>query len=311
VKRGERRKERKMSDEQVSSENASANASERVEVQAKELGWQPKEDFRGDPKNWVPAEEYVKRGETVLPYMQADRKRLFKKVDEQSAEIEGLRADLSASRESIETLKQFTASDALKKKDDEIVSLRRQLVEARRGGDVDAEVKLEGQLDTAKDERESLASDAKGSKTPESARDPVRERIAGLTRTPEWKSFIRDNPWYEEDSVARAAATAISGEIMQDPENKGLSFADKLALVAEQTKARLGIGEPVARARGKVEGSRGGGNGGGRASTGPSYENLSSEAKAVCDRQAKSVVGPKRAYKTVEEWQKAYAKMVS
>jgi hypothetical protein len=98
---------------------------------------------------------------------------------------------------------------------------------------------------------------------------------------------------------------------MQDPENRGLSFADKLSLVAEQTKARLGIGEPAARKRTKVEGSRGGGGGGDRRSSEPSYDALSPEAKAVCDRQAKTVVGPNRAYKTVQDWQKAYAKMVS
>lgn len=287
------------------------------EIQAKELGWEPKETFKGNPDNWVPAAEYLKRGETVLPYMQADRKRLFKKVDQQGAEIARLSGALAESTEAINTLKQFTTSGALKEKDQEIATLRRELAEARRGGDVAAEVEAETRLDTAKDERATLAEQAKakpngnGNGNGAESADPVRARIANLTKTPEFQQFLADNPWYNSDPVARAAATAVSGEIMQDPDNQGLSFADKLSLVAEQTKARLGLGEAPARRRSKVEGSRGGGGGGERTTNEPSYEALSPEAKAACNRQAKMVVGPNRVYKTLQEWQKAYAKMVN
>lgn len=288
------------------------------EVQARALGWKPKEEYSGKAENWVPADKYLERGETVLPYMQADRKRLFKKVDDQGVEIARLSTALAESTEAINTLKQFTSSDALKKKDEEIVDLRRQLVTARRGGEVDVEVDLETKLDTAKGERATLAEQARtkpagnGNGSGEgNGADPARARIQNMAQSPEFRQFLVDNPWYDTDPVARAAATAISGEIMQDPENRGLSFADKLAIVAEQTKSRMGIGEAPTRRRTKVEGSRGGGGGGDRRSVEPSYEALSPEAKAVCDRQAKTVVGANRAYKTVEDWQKAYAKMVS
>lgn len=285
-----------------------------VEAQARELGWKPKTEFRGDPKNWVPATEYVKRGENVLPYIQADRRKLFQKVDAQEQEIRRLSTALSESAEAITTLKQFTTSDALKKKDQEIVTLRRELAEARRGGNVETEVEVESKLDAAKEERAALASEARepkkvnGSGTGE---DTVRVKTNQLAQTPEFQQFLRDNPWYQEDTIARAVATAISGEIMQDPENKGLSFGDKLALVAEQTKARLGIGAPTARQRSKVEGSRGSGSGNVRSSNEPSYESLSPEAKEACARLGKNVIGPNRAFKTEAEWQSHYAKMVS
>jgi hypothetical protein len=286
-----------------------------VEVQARELGWEPKEKFQGNPENWVPAEEYVKRGENFVPYLQADRRKLFGKIEEANRKIHGLENALSESRESINVLKQFTTSDALKKKDEEIVGLRRQLAEARRGSDLDAEVKIEGQLDEAREEREALrAQTAEPAAKPNGANGSAsRTAAADLVQTPEFQQFLRDNPWYSEDSVARAAATAISGDIMQDPANRSLSFGDKLALVAEQTKQRMGIEQP-SRGRTKVEGSRGGGGGsggGGGTSREPSYEGLSAEARAVCDRQAKQMVGPNRAFKTVVDWQKHYAKMVS
>jgi hypothetical protein len=306
-----------MSDEQQADGGAGGGAPA-PEVQARELGWKPKEEFQGNPENWVPADKYLERGETVLPYMQADRKRLFKKVDEQGAEIRRLSGALAESTEAINTLKQFTTSGALKEKDQEIVSLRRQLAEARRNGTPEQEVEVEAQLDTAKEERAALAAEVKakpngsgnGTGNGNGSGDP-RARIQALAQTPEFQQFLADNPWYNEDSVARAAATAISGDIMQDPANRELSFADKLNLVAERTKARLGIGTPQRRGNSKVEGSRGGGGGGGGSSREPSYEALSAEAQAACDKQAKQVVGPNRAFKTMADWQKHYAKMVS
>lgn len=304
-----------MSDEQQPPEGGAPAP----EVQARELGWEPKETFKGNPENWVPAEEYLKRGETVLPYMQADRKRLFRKVDEQGVEIRRLSGALAESTEAINTLKQFTTSGALKEKDTEIAGLRRQLADARRNGTPEQEVEIETQLDTAKEERGALAAEvkAKPNGTGNGSED-IRPQLRNLAQTPEFRQFLADNPWYDVNSpsfdpVAHGAATALSAEIGSNPETKGLEFADKLALVAERTKARLGIGAPQRRGNSKVEGSRGGGNGngGGGGSRDPSYEGLSAEARAACDRQAKNVVGPNKAFKTNADWQKHYAKMVS
>lgn len=40
-----------------------------VEDRAVKMGWVPKEDFRGDPNNWRPAEEFVERGEMLIPIL--------------------------------------------------------------------------------------------------------------------------------------------------------------------------------------------------------------------------------------------------
>jgi hypothetical protein len=294
-----------------------------VEAQAKELGWKPKEEFTGNPDNWVPADEYMKRGETILPYMQADRKRLFKKVEEQGQQISALRSQLAESAESITVLKQFATTDALKQKDAEIAQLRRQLAEVRRNGTPEQEVELESQLDEARDERAELAAKAKPGNAQGNAQGNGQgtpaNRVGDLARSPEFMQFLRDNPWYDVnspqfDAAAHGAATAISAEIGSNPETRGLSFAEKLALTAERTRTRLGIGAPQSRGRSKVEGSAGAGaegGGGGRKGGGPSYDSLPPEAKAICDRQEKLFVGPGKRYKTQAEWRKAYAEKVS
>lgn len=290
-----------------------------AEVQARELGWTPKEEFRGKPENWLPADEYLKKGETILPYMQADRKRLFKRVDEQGVEIRQLRSQLAESAESITVLKQFATTDALQKKDAEIAGLRRQLAEARRNGTPEQEVAIEASIDTARDERAELATQAKtttAATKPNGAGSETQDRLRDLSQSPEFQRFLRENPWYDVsspsfDPVAHGAATAVSAEIGSNPETRGLPFADKLTLTAERVKTRLGIGVQQRRGASKVEGSRGSGDGGGRSTLSPSYDALSPEAKAVCDRQEKLFVGEGKRYKTQAEWRKAYAEKVA
>jgi len=43
---------------------------------AKMQGWSPKEEFRGDPANWRPADEFVKRADEMMPIMKATNKKL-------------------------------------------------------------------------------------------------------------------------------------------------------------------------------------------------------------------------------------------
>jgi uncharacterized membrane protein YqaE (UPF0057 family) len=36
---------------------------------ATKMGWTPKTEFRGDPDKWRPADEFVERGENMLPFV--------------------------------------------------------------------------------------------------------------------------------------------------------------------------------------------------------------------------------------------------
>ena len=71
-------------------EQSQAPAPDLFESEARESGWVPKEEFTGDPKTWVDAAEFVRRGP------------LFKKIDTQSREIKAMRqaiADMLALHE--------------------------------------------------------------------------------------------------------------------------------------------------------------------------------------------------------------------
>lgn len=58
-----------------------------VEAKARQYGWRPKEDWKGDDSRWVDAGEFVRRGEEVLPIVKATNAKLEKALDDANAKI--------------------------------------------------------------------------------------------------------------------------------------------------------------------------------------------------------------------------------
>jgi hypothetical protein len=53
-----------------------------VEERAKIQGWVPKEEFRGDPTRWIPATDFVKRADEMMPILKSVNKKLETQVSE-------------------------------------------------------------------------------------------------------------------------------------------------------------------------------------------------------------------------------------
>ena len=107
-----------------------------VETRARALGWTDKDSFRGDPNKWIPADEFVRRGEEVMPILRQNNKALERKLAEQASEMRRLQELIAAGQESIQGLTQFheeaTARAVAKAKADLLAELK----VAKREGDV-------------------------------------------------------------------------------------------------------------------------------------------------------------------------------
>src|SRR3990167_3523430 len=66
-----------------------------VEEKALELGWRPKEEYKGDPEKFVSAEEFVKRGENIMPILKANNAKLLESNKKMSGDITELKQTLS------------------------------------------------------------------------------------------------------------------------------------------------------------------------------------------------------------------------
>lgn len=217
-----------------------------VEASARKMGWLPEGEFRGQKASWIPAAEYVKRGETFVPFLQAERKKLERELSVRDQKLSHMETQLKEASETIETLKEFRT--AINK--ERVEELQGELVDgiraARESGDVAGEEALREKLAEAK---KSIEEPVKPEVKPE-----VKAPVA--VEPPEFKEFVAANPWWDEDSVMRAAAVAIGADLAKEGKLDGMTQTERFAAIAKATKERFHV-EPSRTSR--VGASKGGG----------------------------------------------------
>jgi hypothetical protein len=268
-----------------------------IESKAKELGWAPKEEFRGDPEKWIDAETYVRRGEELMPLLKANNKRMSEELHTVKEQLKQNEELLKASQESIEALKEFNAGLAKKEAKEKAKELKEALVEAKREGDVEREVELTEQL---REQREVVKAAEKEPEKKPNGTMPLPKLEPDATQNPEWKAWIAENDWFGKDRRRTALAIGVAEELKNNPETATLAGKALLDRVSEEVDIVFN-GAPRTMPS-KVEGGGRGVSGG----VGKSFLNLPAEAKAACDRQAERLVGPGRAFKSMQDWRNHY-----
>ena len=156
------------------------------EAEAREHGWSPKEEFKGDPARWVDAETFMKRADEMMPLLKAANSR-------QKREIEALKKDLKRATAHFEGVEKRAYERAL-------ADLEQKHADAVLAGDLKAAtaaVKEIRELNpTATDERDPAELKAQA----EEALDAFRE----------------ENPWYDKANLAGASETEQLGRIYWD-----------------------------------------------------------------------------------------------
>ena len=266
-----------------------------VEQAAREMGWRPKEEFRGDTAKWVDAETFVSRGENFIPILRADREKLRGENAEIKSALAETKTLLQASQEAIEELKRYHTEDTARQVEKARKDLVKQLKEARDSGDVEAEVTIQDELARIRTAQAAPTPAPKPAATPASAPAP----------DPDFTAWSANNTWFATSPRLRGLTLGIAEELRaKEPALKGKAFYERLDVeMAEYL-------DPPSRGSSKVEGSRTSGSGGSNSSSGRarSYSDLPAEAKQACDSYANKLVGPGRVHKDLASWQAAYAK---
>lgn len=273
-----------------------SNATPEVQAEAEKMGWIPPTRYRGEPERFVDAEEYLARGEQVLPIVRATNKRL-------QGELEALRASqqttqealakAQAALEEIEERHTVATQKAVEQAQKDLVA---RLAAAHEEGDHAAIAEITGLMI---DLKASVAED-----TPPKKKEEPKAPPAPAVVPPELKEWQAANPWFGTDKRKTALALGIAQELRESgTELQGVAFYEK---VREEVEATFSGGKPPVD---KVEGARGSESGSPRTSSAKGYAALPAEAKAACDADAKSFVGPGKRYKTADEWRKRYAEL--
>jgi hypothetical protein len=265
-----------------------------IETQARRMGWKPQAEYDGKAP-WVDAETFVRRGEEFGPFIRAENKRLQEQIARAQAQNSELQQQLEETRQSIAELKEFNAAAAAEQLKAQKRKVRAALIEARQNNDADLELQLQEELDVLSEQEPAVKPAVKpnGNAAPPPP-DP--------TQRPEFQQFIAENPWWNENPVMRVASLEIMKQMASQGKLEGLSPAERFSLVAAETKKAFGQ-EVRPSNTSKVEGTRGPSGGG----NGRGYSDLPADARAACDRFAKRMVGPNKAFKTEAEFRKHYA----
>ncbi len=272
-----------------------------IEEKARDMGWIPKEEFRGDPEKWRDAETFVERGENYLPIVQASERRLKGDLSKAEQTIATMQTQLAEATESIQALVEHNSKENRERMKASLEATRTQLVAAREAED-HATVQT---LSEALDEQKEALAKAEVEPPKKEPKQPTREeQDAAMLASPEWKEWIAENEWYGTDRRRTALAMGIADELKADPEVgklKGKKFLDAVSAEVEKT-----LGGPPKRSKvesgGRVNGSEGGGG-----DEGKSYSDLPQDARIACDADAKRLVGPNKAFKDLASWRQHYA----
>lgn len=281
-----------MADEPI----VTSSAEPEVQARAEKMGWIPPARFKGDPERFVDAQEYIERGETVLPIVKEHNRRLEKELADLRARDAAREAALAKANAAIEEMQERHSVETQKAIEKARKEVKAQLAAASEAGDHEGVAELTDKLTqmTAAEKEAEAAPAPKGTPAPYV---PPAELV-------EWNA---DNPWFGKDRRKTALALGIAQELREAGETStGRVFFDKVTAELEKT---LGTQADAAPAADKVEGARNGSDSDTRSGSRKGYAHLPADAKAACDADAKQFVGPNKRYKTQAEWRSRYAEL--
>lgn len=295
------------------------NAAKRAEAEqrARDMGWSPRDQWRGNPDSWIDAPEFLQRGEQIMPILRNNLRASEGKISSLEAQIRKQNEALQAANESIKVLTNLSTEQSRQAAKDKRRQLLREQAQARTDGDTDREIEIGEQIADVTSQINAAQADAdaepprRSTKSKAAAQQPPanNDQQDNPVNSPEYQAWARDNPWFGTDARRTNLATTIAAELRGNPANanlQGRAFFDK---VTAEMNAMLGGGSSRPTTS-KVEGSAGGGGnsaqGSASTSNGKTYADLPPDAKAACERFARDVVGDGRAFKTIADWRKHY-----
>ena len=175
------------------------------EVDAREQGWVPQNEWKGDPEKWRPAKEFVERGE------------LFSKIDFMGKELKETRKALQMLQEHHSKVKETEYNRAVA----ELKALQKQHL-----ADGDADKYLEAT---------ELLTDLKAE---QKAREVAAEMAPQQNQPdPRFIDWTQRNTWYTKDQRMREYADMVGMDYAK--RNPGIDPVEVLKFVTSEVKVRF------------------------------------------------------------------------
>lgn len=260
---------------------APARAPEAIaaEPDARKQGWVPIERYRGDPTEWVDADEFVKRGREINPILRANNERLEENLRKAQADNAALKAEQENQGKQLKELLEVNEEVAAEARKTLRATLVSDLAAAHKDGDSTKIAEATAAL------TEHVAEPAK----PVVVVPPV-VKTAGPD--PEAvrafnNDLAGDHPWWNEDTPIATGMRATAGQLIRQMQTDGrittsMTRVEAAKLALAETERMYDVKRP---APSKVGSGRPSGGGTGGASK--AFADLPSDAKSAAERSLK------------------------
>jgi hypothetical protein len=207
-----------------------------TEQRARNMGWRPREEFRGDANRWLPADEFVERGERLLPLLQ-ERSRAADRT------ITNLQQQIQQQGETLNTMLESTRRA-------EQAGYRRAMTELHQ-----QRVKAVEMGDTAAFQAVEQAMRELGPPPPEAPKAPPAQGQGQgqgqANNDPVILAWVREHPWFTSDHIANVAMIAA----MQQAERMNPNGTVEDHLIEAENAIRRRFPEHFPQARRITNGS--------------------------------------------------------
>lgn len=245
-----------------------------VEQKALKMGWTPKDQFKGDPSKWRPADEFVERGENMLPIVKA-------RVAQQAKEIQEL-------KDAMKQFGEYHTKTEQRAYDRALTDLREQRAQAIAAADGATFDRVDEQIESLKKELEE--------------KNKFAETKQNTDNDPVYVEWLGRNKWATDPAMEKWAYAHGKYLIDIGEAELGIDVFEKITKAAkikypEKFENQRRTSAPSVE--GGVPKQRTGGK---------SYADLPADARAACDRMAKNAYSTdeKQAAKFKAEYVKNY-----
>tara|TARA_R110000868_G_scaffold198249_1_gene444566 strand:+ start:445 stop:1290 length:846 start_codon:yes stop_codon:yes gene_type:complete len=261
--------------------------------EARNMGWVPKEQYKGAEGNFVDADEFVEKGRHVMPILLQNNKRLQQELLTRDQKIGTLEQQFQKADQAIEKLTKQQVEVQKRSFEEGKKALALSLKQARENDDVDSEQRILEELIDLRAEEKAAATAPK--------KEPEKKEEYTQALSPDYKSWLAENPWYGPDKKKTKEYTRLAEDLREEGNvSTGADFyADLDAAYVE----RFGEVEPKRQSKVESGNNRSGSRGA------KTFANLPAAAKQACHEDADVLVGPNCRYKTLQEWEVGYAKI--
>jgi len=195
-----------------------------VEQKAMDMGWKPLDEFHGKKEDWRGADEFLERGEKILPIVKENSERARKEAKRLSAEVASLKEMQAKSLNQIQELAKLAKSADARGYEKAMKELQIKQREAVKEADTAA-------YDDATDKIKDLTKDAA-----KQAKAEVPEKPEVLV-PPEFDEWNDKNKWYGVDPDMTAYANSVALYI--DKTKPGLKGKDYFDALTKEIEAKF------------------------------------------------------------------------